>query len=68
MALLKRARAKKKDGTFKADDKSTPDINEAFVEEAPSDVGDVLIGPDDELRRSKQRHVGVRRLGGKVVT
>ena len=55
----RRARAKKADGTFKADDPSTPDVNEAFVqEEAPAPV---------EARRSAQRSVGLRRLGGKLV-
>ncbi len=29
----KRKRARKKDGTFKADDKSTPNINEAWEDE-----------------------------------
>lgn len=35
MATRKR-RARTEDGTFKPDDKSTPDVNEAFVEEAPA--------------------------------
>ena len=55
----RRARAKKADGTFKADDPSTPDVNETFVqEEAPAPVKD---------QRSAQRSVGLRRLGGKLV-
>ena len=29
----KRKRARKKDGTFRGDDKSTPDVNEAWEEE-----------------------------------
>ncbi len=29
---IKKRRARKKDGTFKKDDKSTPDINEAWEE------------------------------------
>ena len=29
----KRKRARKKDGTFRADDKSTPDVNEAWEDE-----------------------------------
>ena len=29
----KRKRARKKDGTFKGDDKSTPDVNEAWEDE-----------------------------------
>jgi len=30
---IKRTRARKTDGTYKSDDKSTPNINEAWVEE-----------------------------------
>ena len=29
---IKKKRARKKDGTFKSDDKSTPDVNEAWEE------------------------------------
>ena len=55
----RRARAKKDDGTFQADDPSTPDVNEAFgQEEAPAPVED---------QRSAQRAVGLRRLGGKLI-
>lgn len=55
----RRARAKKDDGTFMADDPSTPDVNEAFIQEpAPALVED---------QRSAQRSVGLRRLGGKLV-
>ena len=55
----RRARAKKDDGTFMADDPSTPDVNEAFVqEEAPV---------PEEDQRVAQRSVGLRRLGGKLV-
>jgi len=55
----RRARAKKDDGTFQSDDPSTPDVNEAFVqEEAPAPVED---------QRSAQRSVGLRRLGGKLI-
>ena len=55
----RRARAKKADGTFQADDPSTPDVNEAFVqEEAPA---------PGEDQRAAQRSVGLRRLGGKLV-
>tara|TARA_S200000501_G_C20820196_1_gene742470 strand:- start:1146 stop:1451 length:306 start_codon:yes stop_codon:yes gene_type:complete len=35
-AKKKRVRARNEDGTLKADDKSTPDINEAWVEETPA--------------------------------
>ena len=31
--LKKRKRARKKDGTFRGDDKSTPDVNEAWENE-----------------------------------
>ena len=55
----RRTRAKKDDGTFMADDPSTPDVNEAFVqEEAPV---------PEEDQRVAQRAVGLRRLGGKLV-
>ncbi len=55
----RRTRAKKADGTFQADDPSTPDVNEAFVQEkAP---------PMAEEQRVSQRSVGLRRLGGKLV-
>ena len=30
---MRKTRARKSDGTYKADDKSTPDVNEAWVEE-----------------------------------
>ncbi len=55
----RRTRAKKADGTFQADDPSTPDVNEAFVQERPSPVA--------EEQRASQRSVGLRRLGGKLV-
>ncbi len=55
----RRTRAKKADGTFQADDPSTPDVNEAFVQEkAP---------PMAEEQRASQRSVGLRRLGGKLI-
>jgi len=55
----RRTRAKKADGTFQADDPSTPDVNEAFVQKkAP---------PMAEEQRASQRSVGLRRLGGKLV-
>ena len=55
----RRTRAKKADGTFQADDPSTPDVNEAFVQEKASPVA--------EEQRASQRSVGLRRLGGKLV-
>ena len=55
-AAPKRTRAHKADGSFKADDPSTPDINEAFVQE-----------PAPEVHREAQRAVGLRRLGGKLI-
>ena len=55
----RRTRAKKADGTFQADDPSTPDINEAFVQDTPP-------APKDD-QRAAQRSVGLRRLGGKLI-
>ncbi len=55
-AAPKRKRAHKADGSFKADDPSTPDVNEAFVQE-----------PAPEVHREAQRAVGLRRLGGKLI-
>ena len=52
----RRPRAKKDDGTFMADDPSTPDVNEAFVQE-----------PAPEVQREAQRAVGGRYLGGKLI-
>lgn len=52
----RRARAKKDDGTFQADDPATPDVNEAFVQE-----------PTPEVQRESQRAVGGRYLGGKLI-
>ncbi len=52
----RRARAKKADGTFQADDPSTPDVNEAFVQE---------VAP--EAQREAQRAVGGRYLNGKLI-
>ena len=52
----RRARAKKDDGTFMADDPATPDVNEAFVQE-----------PAPEAQREAQRSGGLRRLGGKLL-
>ena len=56
----RRTRAKKADGTFQADDPSTPDVNEAFVQEVKAPM------PTEE-QRVAQRSVGLRRLGGKLV-
>ncbi len=58
----RRARAKKEDGTFMADDPSTPDVNEAFV------VPDMLAA-EREAQRTKPAGVrsSYRRLGGKLV-
>ena len=56
----RRTRAKKADGTFQADDPSTPDVNEAFEQEVKAPM------PADE-QRGAQRSVGLRRLGGKLV-
>jgi|TARA_B100001750_G_C15122504_1_gene405744 hypothetical protein len=61
-----RKRAHKKDGSFKADDPSTPDINEAF-ESQDQDA--------EQKRREAQRakfappapSSGTRYLGGKLV-
>ena len=55
-AAPKRKRAHKADGSFQADDPSTPDVNEAFVQE-----------PAPEAQREAQRSVGLRRLGGKLI-
>ena len=57
--VKKRVRAKKADGTFQADDPSTPNVNEAFVQDKSPSM------PDDQ--RVAQRSVGLRRLGGKLV-
>tara|TARA_Y100001938_G_C7777537_1_gene276331 strand:+ start:350 stop:526 length:177 start_codon:yes stop_codon:yes gene_type:complete len=38
MAEAKKTRARTKTGAFQADDPSTPDVNEAFVQEANIDV------------------------------
>tara|TARA_R110002020_G_scaffold85121_11_gene210288 strand:- start:241 stop:459 length:219 start_codon:yes stop_codon:yes gene_type:complete len=55
----RKTRAKKADGTFQADDPSTPDINEAYVQDTPP-------APQDD-QRAAQRSVGLRRLGGKLI-
>ena len=59
----RRTRAKKADGTFKADNPATPDINEAFVP----------IESDQSFREAQRaKPAGVRssyrRLGGKLVS
>ena len=59
----KRRRAHNPDGSFKADDPATPEINEAYVD-IPSDVEP----PEVEVaRREGQRAAGGRYLGGKLV-
>lgn len=58
-AATKRRRAHNSDGSFKADDLSTPDVNEAFVP---------LVAEDKPLEdRQAQRQVGGRYLGGKLI-
>ena len=55
----KRRRAHNSDGSFKADDPSTPDVNEAFVP---------LVAEDKPLEdRQAQRQVGGRYLGGMLL-
>tara|TARA_R110002153_G_scaffold187360_6_gene340397 strand:- start:23 stop:190 length:168 start_codon:yes stop_codon:yes gene_type:complete len=51
-------RARKTNGSFKADDPSTPQ-NEAFVEEETKSA--------DQIRRENQRAGSVRRIGGKEI-
>ena len=55
-AATNKRRAHNPDGSFKADDPSTPDVNEAFVQE-----------PAPAEQRESQRRVGGRYLGGKLV-
>jgi len=57
----RRTRAKKADGTFMADDPSTPDVNEAFIQDDPP------APPAPEVQREAQRAVGGRYLGGKLI-
>ena len=59
-----RTRAHKDDGTFIADDPSTPDVNEAYEVAVPVDVGSVR-----EAQRSKPggTRSSQRRLKGKLV-
>ena len=57
----RRARAKKADGTFMADDPSTSDVNEAFVQE------DTPAPAVSDAQRQAQRAVGGRYLGGKLI-
>ena len=53
-------RAKKVDGTFKADDPSTPDVNEAYVNTDQA---------HREMQRATRSRTGSRsrRLGGKLI-
>jgi hypothetical protein len=65
----RKKRARKEDGSFKADDPTTPDVNEAFV------VDDEAAA--DQARREAQRKkfappsadtgAGTRYLGGKLI-
>lgn len=59
----RRTRAKKADGTFQSDDPSTPDVNEAFVQDPPEEKAP----PMADEQRIAQRSVGLRRLGGKLI-
>ena len=56
---VRRKRAHNSAGSFKADDPSTPEINEAFVQEESTE--------DESKRREAQRVAGGRYLGGKLV-
>ena len=60
----RRARAHNADGSFKADDPTTPDVNEAFVIEVPD-----MDAKRREDQRAKPAGVrsSLRRLGGKLV-
>tara|TARA_R110000787_G_scaffold151094_1_gene265008 strand:+ start:92 stop:289 length:198 start_codon:yes stop_codon:yes gene_type:complete len=55
-----KSRARTIVGHFKADDPTTPEVNEAFVVPDP-----IVINVDDN--RIAQRSVGGRYLGGKLV-
>ena len=57
-----RKRAHKEDGTFKADDPSTPDVNEAF--EAPAVVDPVRAA---QLKKTPGTRSTSRRFKGKLV-
>ena len=59
-----RRRAHEDDGTFKADDPSTPDVNEAYEEAVPVNVSAIR-----EAQRSKPggTRSSQRRLKGKLV-
>lgn len=50
MAEAKKKRARNKDGTLKADDKSTPDVNEAWEDEAP-----VVATPSVVMYESREK-------------
>lgn len=63
---LQLKRAKNEDGTFKGDDPSTPDVNEAFV------VSDPIVVNVDAVREAQRTkppgtRSAQRRLGGKLV-
>lgn len=54
-------RARKTDGSFKADNPSTPQ-NEAYIETKVS-----VEKSEDQIRRENQRAGSVRRVGGKEI-
>jgi len=60
----RRARAHNSDGSFKADDPTTPNVNEAFTIEVPD-----MDAKRREDQRAKPAGVrsSLRRLGGKLV-
>ena len=59
----KRRRAHNVDGSFKADDPATPEVNEAYIY-VPSDVEPLEV---EVTRREGQRAAGGRYLGGKLI-
>ena len=61
---IPRKRAKKEDGTFKADDLSTPDVNEAFVLPVVETEVEHRQAQRDTRSLTGSRS---RRLGGKLV-
>ena len=54
---VKKIRARKKDGSFQADDPSTPDVNEAFVQASSVSVSGVATtaSPVKETRGRKKK-------------
>ena len=59
-----RKRAHKDDGTFIADDPSTPDVNEAYEVTVPVDVSAVREAQRGKASGVRSAH---RRFGGKLV-